>query len=109
MEWWRYPIAAFFNLYWPIMGVLILLGNRLDKRYAPGSVQRERADLALGCAIMAMPGVPAILVVCWIFIHNPTEPPVLVIEAVVAFNLALALFFGGLWLFAKIRARGGHQ
>jgi hypothetical protein len=92
----KWGAALWFILYWPIMGALIFVGNRLDKRYAAGSVQRERADMALGCAILAMPGVPLVWAVGWIFMHNPTEPPILVIEAIIAFNLALALFFGGL-------------
>ena len=96
-------------MYWPIMGAVIFLGNRLDKRFAPGSVQREWADLALGCAVMAMPGVPAVLAVGWLIVHNPTDPTVLIIEAIVAYNVAMALVFGGLRLFAAIRARGSSQ
>ena len=101
--------AWWLILYWPIMGAVIFLGNRLDKRYAAGSVRRERADMALGCAILAMPGVPLVLGVGWIFVHNPTEPPILIIEAIVAYNAAMALIFGGLRLFAAIRARGSSQ
>jgi len=39
MIWW-------FILCWPVLGALIYVGNRRAKRYARGSVQRERAELA---------------------------------------------------------------
>jgi hypothetical protein len=43
----QYGVVAI--LYWPIMGFLILLGSRLDKRYPAGSVQRNRADRNHNC------------------------------------------------------------
>jgi hypothetical protein len=79
------------------MGGLIFLANRVEKRYRPNSAQRNRAELALGCAILALPGLPAILVFGWfgsLIVSNPLDPASLVIEAIVAFNLAMLLLFG---------------
>jgi hypothetical protein len=64
MTWW------WLVLYYPIMLVLLLVGGRLDKRFAPGSVGRNRGDLALGCAILALPAAPIILGVGWVVAHN---------------------------------------
>jgi hypothetical protein len=52
--WW-------FILYWPVMGTLIFVGNQLSNRYEPNSVERGRAEMALGCGVIAMPVVPLII------------------------------------------------
>jgi hypothetical protein len=64
LSWWMI-------LYWPIMGLLIFLGTRLEKRYPAGSVQRNRIELVLGGAILAMPGLPLIIAIGSILMRNP--------------------------------------
>jgi O-antigen ligase len=59
--------------------------------------------------VLALPGLPLLLAVGWIIVQNPSGEPPLVVEAIIAFNVAMALFFGGLRLFAKIRGRIGPQ
>jgi hypothetical protein len=92
--------AWWLILYYPTIFALLALGARLDKRYPAGSIQRNRADIALGCAFLALPGLPLIIAVS-IIMRNPNDPTVLLIEAIVAFNVVLVVFFGGLMLFAK--------
>jgi hypothetical protein len=53
MLWW-------LLLYWPAMLALIGLGSRVAKRYPEGSQMRHRADMALGCGILALPIAPII-------------------------------------------------
>jgi hypothetical protein len=88
------------------MGLLIFRGTRLE-RYPAGSVQRNRTELALGCAVLALPGLSAVIAVGSILVRNPTDPTVVLIEVIVAFTLLPALFFGSLWVFAKWRGRTG--
>lgn len=64
MTWW------WFVLYYPIVLILLWIGTRLDKRLAPGSKARDRADLALGCGILALPGAPLLVWLGWIVLHN---------------------------------------
>jgi hypothetical protein len=52
--WW-------FILYWPIMGALIFIANRVAKQYPLESVARRRADIALGCGIIGLPSFPLIV------------------------------------------------
>jgi hypothetical protein len=52
--WW-------FVLYWPIMGAVVLFGQRLSKRWAPKSVWRDRTDMALGCVVIGLPTVPVLV------------------------------------------------
>jgi len=99
--------AWWIILYYSLGFAVLFLGTRLDKRYPAGSVQRNRAELALCCAWLALPTAPLIYgigcVIWHYYWHYYAEPPGLVIEAIVAFNLALALFLGGLSLIAKWR------
>jgi hypothetical protein len=68
-------------------------------------VERNRTELALGCAVLALPGLSAVIAVGSILVRDPTDPTVVLIEVIVAFTLLPALFFGNLWLFAKWRGR----
>jgi hypothetical protein len=96
MIWW-------FVLYWPIMGAVIFIGHQVAKRYPSDSVERNRADLALGCVVIGMSGIPLLVAIGSLVIRNPTDPIILSIESFVGFWIALALFFGGLARFPWMR------
>ncbi len=69
---------------------------------------RNSAEMALGCARIAMPSIPLIVAIGTIIVRNPTDPKVLVFETFVAFWIGAAFLFGGLAIFlwmAKSRGR----
>ena len=56
--------------------------------------------------MLALPGALAVFVIGWIVVQNSYDPTVLLIEATIAFNGVLAVFFSGLRLFAGLREAG---
>ena len=50
MVWW-------FVLYYPLMAAIILVGKRIERRYPPNSAERGRTEMALGCAVLSLPGL----------------------------------------------------
>jgi hypothetical protein len=54
MIWW-------FLLYYPIIFAIIFIGKRVETRYPLNSIERNRADMALGCAFMSLPSMPLIV------------------------------------------------
>jgi hypothetical protein len=96
MVWW-------LILYYPIIGALIFLGHRAEKRFPPNSNARNRTDLALGCAVLAMPGAPLIFFIGRLIVSNPSDPTIQIIETIGLFWIGLALFFGGLAKFPWMR------
>jgi hypothetical protein len=53
--------------------------------------------------LLALPGAPAVFAIVVQYSYDPT---VLLIEATIAFNRVLAVFFSGLRLFAGLREAG---
>jgi hypothetical protein len=98
MAWW-------FILFWPIMGFLIFLGTRLDKRYPAGSVQRNRADLALGCGILALPAAPLIFWFGSIILGgNLDDSTVFFFKVIGVAWLGTIIFYGG-FILSSVRVR----
>jgi hypothetical protein len=89
MGWW-------LVLYWPIMGGLFLLGRQAEKRYSPGSKERNRADLALGFALIAMPSAPLIIFIGMLVFRSPNDPIIKMFGWFVIFWICVALFYGAL-------------
>jgi hypothetical protein len=96
MGWW-------LVLYYPIMGLLIFIGNKVADRYPNESVVRERAEMALGCGILALPGAPLILFIGSLIVRNPHEPIIQLIVAFGLFWLCTALIFGALLKFPWVQ------
>lgn len=96
MVWW-------LILYYPIIGILFYIANKVDARYPNGSVVRDRTEMALGCGILALPGAPLIIFIGSLIVHNPHEP---IIQAFVAFGLfwlGCGLLFGAMVKFPRMR------
>jgi len=54
MGWW-------IVLYYPIIFAIMFIGYCLEKRYAPDSVERKRAEMGLGCGLILLPSLPLII------------------------------------------------
>jgi hypothetical protein len=54
MMWW-------IILYYPAIFLIIWIGKQVEKKYPTGSVERNRSEMALGCALLSLPGMPAII------------------------------------------------
>jgi hypothetical protein len=61
-EWW-------IILYYPVIFAVICGGKRFTDRYPEKSPQRNRAEMALGCAFLAMPSAPLIVFAVWFVSH----------------------------------------
>jgi hypothetical protein len=86
-----------------MMGLLIFIGNKVVDRYPNGSVVRDRAEMALGCSILALPGVPLILFIGLLIVRNPRDPIIQLIEAFGLFWAGSGLIFGALVKFSWMR------
>ena len=64
--------AWWLILYYPILFAVLYGGNRLSNRYPEGSPERNRTDLGLGCAFLAMPFAPVIVFAVWFVSKCPT-------------------------------------
>jgi hypothetical protein len=95
--------AWWIILYYPVIFAVIFGGKRFTDRYPENSPQRNRAEMALGCAFLAMPSAPLILFAVW-FVSNAWSDPVLRwIEVYFALLFNLALFYGAMAKFPRVR------
>jgi hypothetical protein len=81
----------FLMLYYPIIGLLMFIGNNVATQYPNGSLVRDRTEMALGWGVLALPGAPSIIFIGSLIVHNPHEP---IIQTFVAF--CAALVFGAM-------------
>jgi hypothetical protein len=66
MLWW-------LILYYPVIFAIIFIGKRIESRYPQDSVERNRMDMALGCAFMSMPSMPLIVGIGYLVKHAFTS------------------------------------
>jgi hypothetical protein len=62
MVWW-------LILYWPIMGLLIFASHRAARRHRDDPAKLHRAELALGCGIIALPAAPLMMGAVGLILH----------------------------------------
>jgi hypothetical protein len=97
-----------FWLWWIILYYLVIFavifgGKRLADRYPENSSQRGRAEMALGCAFMAMPTAPLIVGAVWVVSNTWTDPVLGWVEAYFALLFTLALFYGAMGKYPWLR------
>jgi hypothetical protein len=90
-------------LYYPVMFAVIFAGKNFTDRYPENSPQRSRAEMALGCALLAMPSAPAVVFAVW-FVSNAWSDPVLSwIVVWFALLFMLAFFYGAMANWVRFR------
>jgi hypothetical protein len=83
-------------LYYPIIFAVMFGSKRVTDRFPESSPQRNRAEMAMGCAVLALPSAPIIVGAVW-FVYNTSSHPIIGwIEAFIALMFALAFFQGAM-------------
>jgi hypothetical protein len=95
--------AWWFILYYPVIFAVIFGGKRFTDRHRENSPQRNRAEMALGCALLAMPSAPLIVFAVWFVSSAWSDPVFRWIEVYVALLFTLALCFGAMSKFPRFR------
>lgn len=99
----RVSWAWWFVLYYPIIFAVMFGGKRFTDRYPENSPQRNRAEMAFGCAFLVMPSAPLIVFAAW-FVFNAWSDPVLGwVVVYFALIFILALFYGAMGRFLRFR------
>ena len=90
-------------LYYPVIFAVAFGSKMAAARYPENSPQRNRANMALGCAVIGMPSAPLIVFAVWFFLNAWSYPIWRWVAAYLALMFTLALFYGAMGKFPRFR------